>query len=258
MNGPEPDIHPALTILPMMNVADLKSLAENIKANGLREPIHLHQGMVIDGRNRLSACHIAGVEPHYQTAELGTLLPVQYVLQQNLSRRNLTKSQLAAVGALSSELMRTDILQLKRQGKPTPVALGECLRDTLGKALGIPSKTVQDAINIRKENPDLFQRLWAGEISLLAALGRMQTSGPQRHAERIGNHQKRKMIDILSHVRGACRGLAEIDVTLVAMDQEERKAWLSVISQTTQELRQFGQKLKKENHEASHNQIEGN
>lgn len=246
----EVTLHPASLIFPAMSVSELKSLAEDIKAHGLIEPIGLHQGMILDGRNRYSACRIAGVEARYRNVDLGDLFPVQYVIAQNLERRNLTKSQLAAVAGLAAEHLRLEHWQLKRQGKPSPIQLGDSLRELIGKALNISAKLVQDAINVRKENPELFQQVWAGKIQLWDAVSKV-ASPPQRNAERIGNYQKRKMIEILSHVRGACRGLAEIDLSLVPMDQVDRKAWIGVISRTIQELRIFSQRLKKANHEDS-------
>jgi hypothetical protein len=39
--------------------------ADDIRQNGLVEPVALLDGLVLDGRNRLRACEIAGVEPRF-------------------------------------------------------------------------------------------------------------------------------------------------------------------------------------------------
>ena len=70
----------------------------DITANGLREPIVLWEGQIIDGRNRMTACQRAGVPP-----TLTTLLhcpdPVAYVLSANLHRRHLTDDDRALCAA---------------------------------------------------------------------------------------------------------------------------------------------------------------
>jgi 16S rRNA G966 N2-methylase RsmD len=57
--------HPAADLWPMMDAGTLASLAENIRSDGLKVPIVLHRGMVLDGRNRLAACRLAGVVPRF-------------------------------------------------------------------------------------------------------------------------------------------------------------------------------------------------
>jgi hypothetical protein len=58
------EVHPLANIFPMLSDEALADLAEDIKANGQRVPILLDQeGRLLDGRNRLKACELAGVEP---------------------------------------------------------------------------------------------------------------------------------------------------------------------------------------------------
>lgn len=54
--------------------------------------------MLIDKRNRLAACKIAEVVPHYRVLETN---PTAYVLSTNVRRRHLTKGQQAMVTALA-------------------------------------------------------------------------------------------------------------------------------------------------------------
>lgn len=56
-------IHPAANVFPMMEDKRFAELKEDIKQNGLREPITLCDGMVLDGRNRYKACEELGIEP---------------------------------------------------------------------------------------------------------------------------------------------------------------------------------------------------
>ena len=55
--------HPAAEMFPLLGDDELRELADDIAAHGLREPIVVQGGTLIDGRNRLRACVMAGVEP---------------------------------------------------------------------------------------------------------------------------------------------------------------------------------------------------
>jgi hypothetical protein len=95
--APEP--HPAAAAWPMLPEPDLRRLAEDIAANGLRHPVVLDKaGMVLDGRNRLAACTIAGVEPTFETYEGDD--PEGYVLSTN-ERRHMSLPERAAATALT-------------------------------------------------------------------------------------------------------------------------------------------------------------
>lgn len=95
-------IHPVADLFPMMSDDDLASLAEDIKANGQTEPIMLDAAgeVLIDGRNRLAACKLAGVEPKF--TRLNGEDQTAFILSRNMARRNLTKGQLAIVAAKAS------------------------------------------------------------------------------------------------------------------------------------------------------------
>lgn len=89
------EVHPAAALFPMMSMDELSELAEDIKANGLVHPIVLDASgeVLIDGRNRLKACEIAGVPPRFEN--LNGHDPLAYIVSANLARRNLTKGQQA-------------------------------------------------------------------------------------------------------------------------------------------------------------------
>ena len=57
--------HPACLAFPMLPDAELQELADDIKLRGLMHAVVLHRGQVLDGRNRLAACEIAGVTPRF-------------------------------------------------------------------------------------------------------------------------------------------------------------------------------------------------
>jgi hypothetical protein len=63
-----PPFHPLADHFPMMDRTspEFKGLVASIRANGLWEPITMHQGKVLDGRNRLLACEEARIEPRFE------------------------------------------------------------------------------------------------------------------------------------------------------------------------------------------------
>lgn len=95
--------HVFADIYPMLADAELQHLADDIKANGLINPILVMGDVLIDGRNRLAACKIAGVEPVFKESD-GALDDDQIkslVLSLNNSRRHLNKGQMAMALAIA-------------------------------------------------------------------------------------------------------------------------------------------------------------
>ena len=92
-------VHPAAADFPMLDESELGDLANDIATNGLIIPIVLDATgkILIDGRNRLRACEIAGVEPRFQRLD-GEDLDA-YVVSANIKRRNLTAQQRAMTAA---------------------------------------------------------------------------------------------------------------------------------------------------------------
>ncbi len=99
------EFHPACLTLPQMDEADYQKLKEDIAAHGLRHPITLHQGMILDGRNRFEACIDLGIVPTFTEWEGGADI-VEFVLGENLYRRHLTASQKAMVATAALEFHR--------------------------------------------------------------------------------------------------------------------------------------------------------
>jgi hypothetical protein len=82
----------------MMDAEALQALADDIREHGQREPVILYHGAVLDGRNRLRACELAGVKPRFATVESEEVVdPIAFVLSLNRHRRHLTPAQVAVL-----------------------------------------------------------------------------------------------------------------------------------------------------------------
>jgi hypothetical protein len=84
--------HEAADLFPMMPDDRLAELAADILENGLREPIRLLDGRIIDGRNRYRACRMAGITPRFEQLAEG-VNPWAFVWSLNGQRRDLTRDQ---------------------------------------------------------------------------------------------------------------------------------------------------------------------
>lgn len=95
-------VHPYADKFPMLPQAELEELAQSIRESGLRQPIVVTvDGLILDGRNRFQACRMAGVEPESVVYEGSDL--AEYVLDSNITRRNMTTGQRAMATALVLE-----------------------------------------------------------------------------------------------------------------------------------------------------------
>src|SRR5260370_37780068 len=83
-------IHPYAELFPPMGHPEFDRLCGDIATNGLQEPIVLHEGKVLEGRNRYLACLARQVPPHFRdyAGECGS--PRALVGARNTYRRHLT------------------------------------------------------------------------------------------------------------------------------------------------------------------------
>jgi hypothetical protein len=96
------EVHPIANIFPRLGETEINTLADDIKANGLRDPIWLYEGKILDGVNRVEACKRAEVE--VRAWDYTGNDPIGFVLSVNLHRRHLDASQRAMVAAKLANL----------------------------------------------------------------------------------------------------------------------------------------------------------
>ena len=165
-NGMNYELHPLCTLFPRITGAEFDALVADIKANGLREPIVIHDGMILDGGNRYRACIEAGIEPAVMKFGGGNL--VSYVLSANLHRRHLSAMQSAAIVASAHDWANAQTVggnganQHKQQsGKCTELQTVASRQAQSGAS----DKTQRMADKIAKADPELAKALGRGEVS---------------------------------------------------------------------------------------------
>jgi len=169
-------IHPAAEIFPMLSDEELDSLAVDIKTHGLRHPLVMHDRELLDGRNRLAACKIAGVAPSFVEYEGDS--PVSFVISVNIKRRQLDAGQRATV-AVEIEPMFTIEMQKRYEetvGRPlkqSEVNLPQIklvrapqARDLAAAVVGVSPSMVSLAKAIKAKNPEAFERIKLGEVTV--------------------------------------------------------------------------------------------
>ena len=91
--------HPHADIFPMMTPQEQMGLADDIRAHGLRNKIVVHEGAILDGRNRYQACLMAGVDPAFDEFDDSGADALNFVMSLNMHRRHLTDGERATAAA---------------------------------------------------------------------------------------------------------------------------------------------------------------
>jgi hypothetical protein len=153
MSEKEYEFHTYAAVVPMLGQVELAALAADIQGNGLRQPIMLFEGKILDGRNRYKACRIVGVEPSFQHFN-GEGDPIDYIVSMNLVRRQLTASQKGLAVAKIAELPRGNPALQKSKSLANPKSAQMPNRKTvaeLAEEVDVSPRTVGQAKHVLRE-----------------------------------------------------------------------------------------------------------
>lgn len=171
-------IHPACSLFPKLSEQDLQTLAEDIKANGLLNPIVTVDNQILDGRNRYDACRIAGVKPRFVKWS-GEGSPLAWVVATNLVRRHLTASQRAVVAFDLLPMLEAEAKERQRlsKGRGKKVASKLATSSTTGKASQIAARItkansayVEKVKAISQKAPEIVAELKSGRVTVNEAV----------------------------------------------------------------------------------------
>jgi hypothetical protein len=169
------EFHDLANIFPMLAGDEAKALAHDISEHGLREPVTLLEGKILDGRNRYIACLDAGVAPrftHYSGDN-----PAAYVVSLNLKRRHLDESQRAMV----AEKLAT----LEHGQRQTGKFAGVTTQAEAASILNVSERLVRTAgAVVDKAVPVIVTAVERGDVSVSAA-ARFAKQSKEEQAKQI-------------------------------------------------------------------------
>lgn len=164
--------HDFANLFPMLDAAGQDSLRADIQAYGVREPVILFDGRILDGRNRHMAARDLGID--FPVADFaGTARDaLQYVLSTNLHRRHLTESQRAAVAAKLANMTVgnpdfTNPANLPNREETAPAQVSQADAAAL---LNVSERSVRTAKKVQEHGvADLSAMVDRGDVSVSAA-----------------------------------------------------------------------------------------
>lgn len=238
--------HPLSAAFPAMNAEDFAALVEDIRVNGQREPVIVHEGAVLDGWHRYQACIQLGIVVERFTFAVGKD-PVAFVLSQNLHRRHLSASQRAAAVVACTEWAPAH--------RPNKVEPSSTLSKNaeLAKAAGVTPRTITDAKVAHKAG--LTDAVKSGALTAKEA-AQVARGVPEKPAKRTLDSRPADVppaagADELAEAQHTITDLAQENETLrdrlaveSLLDSEEAK---TQTAETIRELRALVKTLEAEN-----------
>src|SRR5208283_4911084 len=176
--------------LPPMLPDQFRRLMEDIRKNGLKVPIVICQGKILDGWQRYQVCRRLKIEPCFE--QFAGKQPLLGCWSLNIARRHLEKSQLAVLAnemtsclmeevkaernspPLAQEVVDNNVTQSQscEPAEPeTPLKKGG--RRKKGRTRSLASEVfhvsegyIQKAKELRETAPDLYDQVKAGKMKL--------------------------------------------------------------------------------------------
>ena len=196
-------VHPVAALFPMMTDEELADLAADIKANGQVHPIILDaDDVLIDGRNRLKACEIAGIQPRYEVLPDG-VDATAFILSLNVSRRHLTKGQQAMAVAQASDFLKISQRQIEQ-------------------ATGVGQSRVAYARAVIRYAPELIDAVMSAGLGLNEAY--KQAQDRKAKADSVEARMERLRIEAPDLSDLVIEGRLEISDAIAALDKRQREA----------------------------------
>ena len=225
------ELHPLCALFPRMAGAEFEALKADIKANGLRQPIVTHQGMILDGGNRYAACMEVGVKP-LMTEYTGNNL-VTYVMSANFHRRHLTEGQQAAIVASATDWAKAQTHGGNRKSDQAEGLPLETVKQRAAVA-GVTERTQRDADKLVRDRPEVAKQVVEGKKSLYQAVKEGKPAKKAKPARfdppppPAEDHQDDDAIQILSEENDRLNDRLAV-VALHGTDEERRAAEETIV-----------------------------
>lgn len=235
------ELHPLCTLFPRMLDQEFMTLTADIKENGLRQPITLLNGMILDGGNRYRACIQAGVAPEFVEFSGGNI--VSFVLSANLHRRHMSVGQQAAIVASAQDWGKA-----QTASRPTKECTSAPLSTSADRAAesGASVRTQKKADKVAKANPALAVKVGHGEVSLQSAVDQVENKPAKKPALAVAPKEPEynPADDELANLSDTVRSLAaendslkdRLAAEVFPASEEEKTAALDTIKSLRKEV----------------------
>jgi hypothetical protein len=166
MTEPALRAHPIAELVPHMTPDQYGALVHDIHEHGLRTPIVMYEGMVLDGRNRARAWYdVHGNWDVPSTEFKGTAQEaIDFVRSHNINRRHLKPSQIAYYEAQAAAFWNP------HQGRPIKNSRISPTQRQIAKKAGVDIETIALAAKAVKAAPEVGPYLRDGKISVNRAI----------------------------------------------------------------------------------------
>lgn len=205
MTKPIP-FHPLANLFPLIMGTEFDELVADVKSNGLREKIMLHEGQILDGRNRYRACIAAEIDAEFEMFSGAD--PVSYVISKNVHRRHLTPSQR---GMAAADLCNLLPGRPKESDKNTTSQEGVSTFDA-AQRMGTSRATVERAREIsRKGTPELVNAVRSGKVDVATAQKAARLA-PEKQAKVVAEAEAGHANVVRNVVKQGTREVREADL----------------------------------------------
>ncbi|WP_423207988.1 hypothetical protein E2974_12440 [Paracoccus yeei] len=157
--------HDYANLFPMLDASGQDDLRRDIQQHGIREPVILFNGRILDGRNRYMAARDLGLD--FPVADFdGTDADARaYVLSTNLHRRHLTESQRAVVAAKLADMKQGERTDLHPSANLPKVSQSDA-----ADMMSVSERSVTTAKKVIEQGaPELVAAVEQGAVSVSAA-----------------------------------------------------------------------------------------
>jgi hypothetical protein len=160
-------VHPAASLFPLIDGKEFDDLVDSIRRNGVQHPAVLHDGLLIDGRNRMNAVErlkANGVDMRCPTVEWkpdGRNL-AEWIWETNALRRHLTEDAMALASASITAMIRAENDQRQKAA--------QFAKGTSGNPSGKKQVTTKTESPAKRDRKESNARSTAGQVAAKAGV----------------------------------------------------------------------------------------
>jgi ParB-like chromosome segregation protein Spo0J len=172
------EFHPFADVWRLFSDEELAKLKADIQAHGLRLPIILYQGKILDGRNRYRACQETGTPLRYETAKAkNDAEALALVVSLNEHRRHLSEAERAFIAEQVAAIKHG----MNRDESSKDLS---SLNDA-ANLMNVSHTSVKRARSIKQHAPELEADVKAGRKSLSAAADEARAKGAAKRQPKV-------------------------------------------------------------------------